>query len=178
AGVRAVAAGGGERAARVRAVRAGGELLLPLARRCGSDLERFLAEIAVGAETDALDPRADAITLLTLHAAKGLEFDVVFLAGCEAGLLPLRLPGPPASRPLAGTDIAEERRLLFVGMTRARSRLLVSYPAQRAARVPGPAPRPRRALPRPGPPSARRCSPGPPSAGRRGPASRPSASYA
>ena len=75
-------------------VRAAGELLLPLARRCGEDLERFLTEIATGAETDALDPRAEAITLLTLHGAKGLEFDVVFLAGCERGLLPLRLPGP------------------------------------------------------------------------------------
>ncbi len=120
--------------ARATDVRAAGELLLPLARRCGDDLDGFLTEVSVGAAVDALDPRADAIALLTLHAAKGLEFDVVFLAGCEAGLLPLRLPGPPASRPLAGTDIAEERRLLFVGMTRARSRLLLSYAARRSRR--------------------------------------------
>ena len=109
-------------------VRAAGELLLPLARRCGDDLERFLTEIATGAETDALDPRAEAITLLTLHGAKGLEFDVVFLAGCERGLLPLRLPG---AGPLTPEDAAEERRLLFVGMTRARERLLLSYAARR-----------------------------------------------
>jgi len=109
-------------------VRAAGELLLPLARRCGEDLERFLGEIAVGAETDALDPRAEAITLLTLHGAKGLEFDVVFLAGCERGLLPFWLPG---SGPLTREDAAEERRLLFVGMTRARERLLLSYAARR-----------------------------------------------
>jgi DNA helicase II / ATP-dependent DNA helicase PcrA len=81
-----------------------------------------------GAETDALDPRAEAITLLTLHGAKGLEFDVVFLAGCERGLLPFRLPG---SEPLTGEEEAEERRLLFVGMTRARERLLLSYAAGR-----------------------------------------------
>jgi superfamily I DNA/RNA helicase len=112
-------------------VRAAGELLLPLARRCGDDLERFLTEIATGAETDALDPRAEAITLLTLHGAKGLEFDVVFLAGCERGLLPLRLPGPLNSGPLTPEDAAEERRLLFVGMTRARERLLLSYAARR-----------------------------------------------
>ena len=74
-------------------VMAAGEVLAPLARRCGADLERFLTEIALGAEADALDPRADAITLLTLHAAKGLEFGAVFLAGCERGLLPLWLPG-------------------------------------------------------------------------------------
>jgi ATP-dependent DNA helicase UvrD/PcrA len=108
-------------------VYAAGEVLLPLARRCHDDLERFLTELALGAEADSLDPRADAITLLTLHAAKGLEFEAVFLAGCERGLLPLRLPGgAPGS-----TDDAEERRLLFVGMTRARSRLFLTCAASR-----------------------------------------------
>ena len=126
AAVRALAAARGERDATVVDVRAAGELLAPLARRCGADLERFLAEISLGAETDALDPRAEAITLLTLHGAKGLEFDVVFLAGCERGLLPLWLPGPAAA------DAAEERRLLFVGMTRARDRLLLTCAARRA----------------------------------------------
>ncbi|MBO0773409.1 MAG: ATP-dependent helicase [Actinobacteria bacterium] len=109
-------------------VLAAGEVLAPLARRCGSDLDGFLTEIALGAEADSLDPRADAITLLTLHAAKGLEFDVVFLAGCERGLLPLRLPGAGPGEP---AGLAEERRLLFVGMTRARSHLFLSCAAQR-----------------------------------------------
>ena len=108
-------------------------MLVPLARRCGDDLHQFYTEIALGAEVDALDPRADAISLLTLHAAKGLEFEVVFLAGCERGLLPLWLPG--ADR---GPDPAEERRLLFVGMTRARSHLLLSCAARRG-RPGGPA---------------------------------------
>jgi superfamily I DNA/RNA helicase len=105
-----------------------GEVLAPLARRCGDDLEQFLTEISLGAEADAQDPRADAVTLLTLHAAKGLEFEVVFIAGCQRGLLPLRWPGDDPS-----ADTSEERRLLFVGMTRARSRLLLSYAAPRGA---------------------------------------------
>jgi uncharacterized protein (TIGR00375 family) len=121
-------------------VRAAGEVLAPLARRCGTDLERFLTEISLGAQTDALDPRADAVTLLTLHAAKGLEFDVVFLAGCEKDLLPLWLPGRPAS----AADLAEERRLLFVGLTRARARLYLTCASRRSrhgtSRETGPSP--------------------------------------
>jgi superfamily I DNA/RNA helicase len=101
------------------------ELLLPLAERCGDDLERFLAELALGAEVDTLDPRADRISLLTLHAAKGLEFPVVFVVGCEDGLLPLRWGG-------ATEDEGEERRLFFVGMTRARSHLYLSHAARRS----------------------------------------------
>jgi uncharacterized protein (TIGR00375 family) len=128
AAVRALVTTRGERDATVVDIRAAAELLAPLARRCGTDIERFLAEICLGAETDALDPRAEAITLLTLHGAKGLEFDVVFLTGCEGGLLPLRLPG---SGPITAADAAEERRLLFVGMTRARGKLLLTCSARR-----------------------------------------------
>ena len=109
-------------------VRSAGEILLPLARRCGSDMDRFRTEIALGAVADALDPRADAVTLLTLHAAKGLEFGAVFVAGCEKSLLPLWVPG---ADPASGPDPAEERRLLFVGMTRARARLFLSCAARR-----------------------------------------------
>ncbi len=96
---------------------AAAELMAPLADRCGDDVEAFLTELALGAEVDAFDPRADRIALLTLHAAKGLEFPVVFVIGCEDGLLPLRLPD---------SDEAEERRLFFVGMTRARRHLFLS----------------------------------------------------
>jgi len=116
----------GTRAAEVD-VLAAGEVLAPLADRCGADVDRFLTEIALGAEADALDPRADAVTLLTMHAAKGLEFGVVFVAGCERGLVPLWLPGSDPG----GPDLAEERRLLFVAMTRARTHLFLTYAARR-----------------------------------------------
>ncbi len=103
-------------------------MLGPLASRCGAELDRFLDEVALGAEVDTRDPRADRITLLTLHAAKGLEFPVVFIVGCDDGLLPLR--------PWRGAEIdyAEERRLLFVGMTRATTRLTLLTAAKRMMR--------------------------------------------
>ncbi|WP_067509636.1 UvrD-helicase domain-containing protein [Actinoplanes sp. TFC3] len=103
------------------------DLLLPLAHRMGEDPAAFLQEIATGAEVDALDPRAEAVNLLTLHAAKGLEFPVVFLVGCEDGLLPLRWPGSTPS----DDEVAEERRLFFVGLTRAQDRLYVTHSARR-----------------------------------------------
>jgi uncharacterized protein (TIGR00375 family) len=99
------------------------ELLVPLASRYGDDLPGFLQALATGAEVDSLDPRAEAVTLLTLHAAKGLEWPVVFLIGCEDGLLPLRLPGTV----LSAEEVAEERRLFFVGVTRAQRRLYLSH---------------------------------------------------
>jgi DNA helicase-2/ATP-dependent DNA helicase PcrA len=103
------------------------ELLLPLAVRSGDDLESFLQALATGAEVDALDSRAQAVTLLTLHAAKGLEWPVVFLVGCEDGLLPLRWPGPAPTE----EAVAEERRLFFVGITRAQRRLFLSHVVRR-----------------------------------------------
>ena len=122
---------------------AAGEVLAPLASRCGDNVEQFLTEISLGGEADAIDPRADAVSLLTLHAAKGLEFAVVFIAGCERGLLPLCRPGAvPAPRPGQpeggpAVDVAEERRLLFVGMTRARTRLFLTCAGHRGRVMPG-----------------------------------------
>jgi len=100
------------------------ELLVPLARRC-DDLDGLLQALATGAEVDALDPRAQAVTLLTLHAAKGLEWPVVFIVGCEDGLLPLRFAAARSE------TVAEERRLFFVGLTRAQDRLFLSHVSRR-----------------------------------------------
>ncbi|MFC4563878.1 UvrD-helicase domain-containing protein [Nocardiopsis mangrovi] len=114
-------------------LRTAGELMLPPAGRCGADLEAFLSALALGAEVDALDPRADRVALLTLHAAKGLEYPVVFLIGCDDGLLPFRLPGTaPGTGDPAGD--AEERRLFFVGLTRAQRRLYLSRARRRTRR--------------------------------------------
>jgi superfamily I DNA/RNA helicase len=95
------------------------------ASRCGNDLAQFFSELALGAQVDLWDPRADRVSLLTLHAAKGLEFPVVFLVGCEDGLLPLHWGNPDE------TALAEERRLFFVGMTRAQRRLVLTYAMKR-----------------------------------------------
>jgi DNA helicase-2/ATP-dependent DNA helicase PcrA len=99
--------------------------LRSLAARCGNDLPKFLSELALGIEVDLWDARADRVSLLTLHAAKGLEFPVVFIVGCEDGILPLSW-GPTDEQALA-----EERRLFFVGMTRARERLILTHARKR-----------------------------------------------
>ncbi|MGM1059801.1 UvrD-helicase domain-containing protein [Saccharothrix sp. Mg75] len=102
------------------------ELLKPLAAECGDDFERFHTSLALGVEVDTWDPRADRVSLLTLHASKGLEFPVVFIVGCEDGLLPMRRPGDDDPE-----AVEEERRLLFVGMTRAQRHLFLSHTTAR-----------------------------------------------
>ncbi len=70
--------------------------------------------------------RTEAVSLLTLHASKGLEFSVVFVAGCEEGLLPHFFPGEDVE-----ARLPEERRLMYVGLTRARKMLVLTHAAQR-----------------------------------------------
>ncbi len=88
-------------------------------------LSEFLEQAALVTDVDAYTNPEDRLTLMTLHAAKGLEFPVVFLVGMEEGLFPL------TRRNDAEEDIEEERRLCYVGMTRARERLYLSYAMQR-----------------------------------------------
>ncbi len=83
-------------------------------------LTDWLQQVSLVSDTDAIDPEVGAVTLMTLHAAKGLEFDIVFIAGVEDGLLPHRRNENERG------DVEEERRLCFVGMTRARRALTLT----------------------------------------------------
>jgi DNA helicase-2/ATP-dependent DNA helicase PcrA len=88
-------------------------------------LGTFLEEVSLVSDIDTLPEGVNAPTLLTLHAAKGLEFDAVFMVGLEENLL-------PHSRSMSEPDeMAEERRLMYVGMTRARKRLYLLHAFQR-----------------------------------------------
>jgi DNA helicase-2/ATP-dependent DNA helicase PcrA len=85
----------------------------------------FLEEVSLVSDVDSADFSGDAVTLMTLHSAKGLEFPVVFMVGMEETLL-------PHSRALYDqTEMEEERRLCYVGMTRAREELYLIYASSR-----------------------------------------------
>ncbi len=91
-------------------------------------LRAYLERVALVADADAIDPAQGAVTLMTLHAAKGLEFPAAAMVGLEEGLL-------PHSRAAASEeDTEEERRLCFVGITRAMQHLLITSAARRTQR--------------------------------------------
>ncbi len=94
-------------------------------------LAAYLARLALDSEEDDGDA-GDAVTLITLHGAKGLEWRCVFLCGLEEGLLPHSGKGFDSAE--AATNLEEERRLCYVGMTRARERLVLTRAAQRIRR--------------------------------------------
>ena len=84
-------------------------------------LAAFLEEISLLSDIDNWNSEKNAVTLMTLHSAKGLEFPVVFITGLEMGLLPLQRNSADIA------ELEEERRLLYVGMTRAEEKLYLSY---------------------------------------------------
>jgi len=86
----------------------------------GKGLQEFLQDLALVSDTDDYDPEQPAVTLMTCHSAKGLEFDYVYLVGLEEGLLPLVRDYD------YDADVEEERRLCYVAMTRARKGLTLS----------------------------------------------------
>lgn len=89
-------------------------------------LSDFLENVALVTDYDAIDENGGAVTLMTLHAAKGLEFDVVFMPGMEEGIF-------PTTRALTDPEsLEEERRLAYVGITRARKRLFLLHAYSRA----------------------------------------------
>jgi DNA helicase-2/ATP-dependent DNA helicase PcrA len=88
-------------------------------------LDVFLAQIALVADADARRDEDGLVTLMTLHNAKGLEYPVVFIVGCEDGVF-------PHSRSLEEGGLEEERRLFYVGVTRAMRQLHLSYARSRA----------------------------------------------
>ncbi len=99
--------------------------LISMAKEFKGDAADFIIHIALLADTDIHDASIEKVSFMTMHAAKGLEFGVVFIVGCEDGFLPYRKTG--ADLP----DIEEERRLFYVAMTRAKEQLFLSYANKR-----------------------------------------------
>ncbi|MBN2356271.1 ATP-binding domain-containing protein, partial [candidate division KSB1 bacterium] len=83
-------------------------------------VDLFIDSLTLQKEVDQLNLRADQVSVLTMHAAKGLEFPVVFIIGCEENILPFSFGS-------LMSDPQEERRLLYVGMTRARRQLFLTH---------------------------------------------------
>ena len=99
------------------------ERFLRMAKRF-DHVEEFFDYLALQQPEDAIERRAENVNLLTLHAAKGLEFPVVFIVGCEQNLLPLSIENMVS-------DPEEERRLFYVGMTRAKEALFLTHARRR-----------------------------------------------
>lgn len=91
-------------------------------------LQTFLEEMALVSDQDSLDEQVNSVTMMTLHISKGLEFPNVFIVGLEENLFPSSRAGAEGE---SEDDIEEERRLAYVGMTRARQRLYLTYARSR-----------------------------------------------
>jgi len=104
-------------------------ILAGLAAPFGADLDAFIDFSETLRPEDMFDPRAEKVSLLTIHSSKGLEFPVVFIIGCEEGILPFFTDNEPSHLAAAVED--EERRLFFVGMTRAERLLFLSSAEKR-----------------------------------------------
>jgi DNA helicase-2/ATP-dependent DNA helicase PcrA len=91
----------------------------------GGGLRLFLEEVALVADTDSIDQSSEAVHLMTLHSAKGLEFQYVFIVGLEEGIL------PHSRSMLSVEEMEEERRLMYVGITRAKEKVYLLFTKMR-----------------------------------------------
>ncbi|MCZ7685995.1 MAG: ATP-dependent helicase [Sandaracinaceae bacterium] len=96
-------------------------------------MSQFLTRLALNVDSEAQET-GERVTLSSLHASKGLEFEVVFLIGLNEGQLPHSRTTDPKVTEAAPTDVEEERRLFYVGVTRARERLYLTRPSRRVMR--------------------------------------------
>ena len=99
--------------------------LIDISKNHGNYKDEFFMATALQTDTDTYYPQAEKVSLMTMHAAKGLEFPVVFITGCEKGYIPLEREGEKE------VDINEERRLFYVAMTRAKQRLYLTRAKKR-----------------------------------------------
>ncbi len=95
--------------------------------QCGNDYNEFFRLLAVRLGLDDRDDRADAVSLMTIHASKGLEFNTVFIPGCEKGIIPFELFGKKEDK-----ELLEEERLFYVGVTRTEKNLYLTHAKRRA----------------------------------------------
>lgn len=103
----------------------GFQRLLSMALPFGHDAFDYLKTLSLATDQDLYDLKAEKVSIMTMHASKGLEFKVVFIAGCEEGIVPFTGSGDKK------TDLHEERRLFYVAMTRAKDLLFLSYAKKR-----------------------------------------------
>ena len=88
-------------------------------------LGEFLTQVSLVSDIDGLDEIANNVTLMTLHSSKGLEFPIIFLAGCDEGIF------PSARAMNTKSELEEERRLMYVGITRAQNKLYLTTAKRR-----------------------------------------------
>jgi superfamily I DNA/RNA helicase len=103
----------------------GFDKLIPIADGFDTDINDFLSLVALQTDPDTFESGAEKVTLMTMHSAKGLEFPIVFITGCEADYIPYKRSNHD------DPDIDEERRLFYVAMTRAKERLYLTYAKKR-----------------------------------------------
>ena len=93
-------------------------------RNSDEAIEKFLSDVALASDQDELLKKSEAVRLMTVHAAKGLEFDYVFITGLESNLFPHK---KIYEETITENEVEEERRLFYVALTRARKKIYLSY---------------------------------------------------